>query len=217
MIVSLPAATPDLSEQRKLAVLSSFGRRIFNLRRCLVAVVVVLGVLLIPRTTVLPDLGPLARQIVVMVGTFALLAGVALRIWASLYIGGHKNQTVVHQGPYGIVRNPLYLGNFLTVIGVVTLSGSLLLAGLALPVIAIVIWLTIASEEDNLDRKFGTAYAAYRAEVPRFVPRIRDIRRFLGDETPNLVSHRNFGRELGRGATAVGLGVLAFLLGNLSI
>ena len=39
--------------------------------------------------------------------------GGALRLWATLYVGGRKGRVVVCEGPYSLCRNPLYLGTFL--------------------------------------------------------------------------------------------------------
>ena len=78
------------------AVRRRVGRLVLELRHKLVAIIVCLGALLVPRTTLLPGLGPLTGETVAMLGTYILVAGGALRFWASLYIGGHKNQWVVH-------------------------------------------------------------------------------------------------------------------------
>ena len=47
-----------------------------------------------------------------------LAAGVSLRLWSTLHIGGHKRQRVVMDGPYSICRNPLYLFSLLATLGV---------------------------------------------------------------------------------------------------
>ncbi len=42
-------------------------------------------------------------------GIFLVIFGVLGRFWSILYIGGHKNLTVIQSGPYSICRHPLYL------------------------------------------------------------------------------------------------------------
>jgi protein-S-isoprenylcysteine O-methyltransferase Ste14 len=84
-------------------------------------------------------------------------------------IEGHK---LVTQGPYGIVRNPIYLGMF----------GMLLATGLAVSrwwvlCFAITLFLIgsavrIRSEEKLLQATFGSEFEAYKHHVPAMLPRI---------------------------------------------
>ncbi|HEY9212134.1 MAG TPA: isoprenylcysteine carboxylmethyltransferase family protein, partial [Ancylobacter sp.] len=41
-------------------------------------------------------------------GLCLIMAAVIGRLWATLYIGGRKNASLVTAGPYSITRNPLY-------------------------------------------------------------------------------------------------------------
>src|SRR5947207_2150332 len=41
------------------------------------------------------------------------VAGIALRLWATLCIGGRKTHQLVDEGPYSLCRNPLYVGTFM--------------------------------------------------------------------------------------------------------
>lgn len=77
-------------------------------------------------------------------------------------------------GMYSIVRHPLYLGNFLIVLGISLFSRSW-----ALPIIISlasmlhyerVIW----HEEKYLERKFGDEFRAWAARVPIIIPRFRN-------------------------------------------
>lgn len=205
MILRQPPPAPSLS------------RRVFMARHWLVGGVTCLGALLIPATSRSASLDPAAGELIAMLGTTLIMAGFMLRAWAALYIGGHKNRSIVQDGPYALTRNPLYLGNLVAAAGIVLLSGSPVVAALALPATFLVFLLTIRSEEANLASRFGTAFTAYCAAVPMLVPRSGAIRAFLGEAGPKIISHRNLERELWRGATAVGLGLLAFVLGNLPV
>lgn len=198
----------------KLTIEPTFSRRVFAARHGLVAALVGFGALLIPSTTLLSGLDPAVGELVAMAGMTLVIAGATVRTWAGLYIGGRKNQDVVRDGPYALARNPLYLGNLLAATGIVLLSGSLVVAALALPAIFLVFLFTIRSEEAKLSGKFGSAFTSYRASVPMFIPRPSAICRFLEDDSPKVISHRNVARELRRGAIVVGLGLLAFVLGN---
>lgn len=102
---------------------------------------------------------------------FALLAAATLwRIWCHLFIAGTKNGELSTAGPYSVVRNPLYIGNLLGIVGF----------GFAVeqPVLALLLGLVfglfypsvVAREERDLLRIFGERYAVYRAAVPRWLP-----------------------------------------------
>jgi protein-S-isoprenylcysteine O-methyltransferase Ste14 len=86
-----------------------------------------------------------------------------------------RNHTLVTDGPYRLVRHPLYLSGFILAAGywLLTASWLVLLGGcLTLAVIS----LRTVREEANLVRRFGAEYEAYRARTGRFFPRIRSAR-----------------------------------------
>ncbi len=78
---------------------------------------------------------------------------------------------LVTVGPYRWVRNPIYIGALLVVLGEAWLFRSpplLVYAGAA----AICFHLFVLSyEEPTLHRTFGDTYAAYMRAVPRWIPR----------------------------------------------
>jgi protein-S-isoprenylcysteine O-methyltransferase Ste14 len=77
------------------------------------------------------------------------------------------------RGPYRHVRNPMISGVFAVLLGEAALLGSLpLLAWAAAFAAANTIWMPLV-EEPGLVRRFGADYEAYRANVPRWVPRLR--------------------------------------------
>jgi protein-S-isoprenylcysteine O-methyltransferase Ste14 len=113
------------------------------------------------------------------------LAGEALRCWAVGYSGVTTRAdrvtapALTTAGPYAYVRNPLYLGNFLTALGftlaftgavspktraALTLGG----LGMMLGVYAAIVPL----EEAYLRATFGAAFDEYVARVPRLLPRL---------------------------------------------
>lgn len=117
-------------------------------------------------------------------GVPVALAGEALRCWAVGYSGvttrGDKviAPALTTAGPYAYVRNPLYVGNFLTALGfVIAFNGAtspgkrsaLTVAGLGtmLAVYAAIVPL----EEAFLRETFGDAFDEYTSRVPRLVPR----------------------------------------------
>jgi protein-S-isoprenylcysteine O-methyltransferase Ste14 len=76
---------------------------------------------------------------------------------------------IVTTGPYGLSRNPGYLGMALVYLGIAVMSSALWVL-LPLPlVLAIVDRGVIAREERYLERKFGSEYLDYRARVRRWI------------------------------------------------
>jgi protein-S-isoprenylcysteine O-methyltransferase Ste14 len=123
-------------------------------------------------------------------GALVTLAGQALRVLviglAYIRRGGVNRaiaaDTLVVDGIFAHVRHPLYVGNFLLLTGLVMIwnapggYAALAVAGLALFSMA-------RAEEVFLARKFGAAFDAYRARVPRFVPNLRGIGATLANFT----------------------------------
>jgi protein-S-isoprenylcysteine O-methyltransferase Ste14 len=75
------------------------------------------------------------------------------------------------------VRNPMYVGLLIAILGQALLFGSL---GLVL--YAVVVWIITASfvrwyEEPTLSHRYGTEYEEYRRNVPAWLPRWRPWKR----------------------------------------
>lgn len=79
---------------------------------------------------------------------------------------------LVVQGPYRYVRNPMYVGVLLTIIGeAIYLEAALLLVYALLAFLTVHTFVTLY-EEPTLQRLFGEAYGRYRRRVGRWVPRL---------------------------------------------
>ena len=83
---------------------------------------------------------------------------------------GHQLKT---NGPYALVRHPMYLGIVLYYIGATLVLQSPLLLALTALVIAPYTAIRIAYEERALRTVFGDRYAAYQREVPPLLPFLR--------------------------------------------
>src|SRR5688572_604913 len=80
---------------------------------------------------------------------------------------------LVVRGPYRHVRNPMISGVLALLLGETALLGSLPLLGWTTAFVVVnAIYLPLF-EEPGLVRRFGADYEAYRANVPRWVPRLR--------------------------------------------
>jgi protein-S-isoprenylcysteine O-methyltransferase Ste14 len=102
------------------------------------------------------------------------LIGIAIvgRLWCTLYIGGRKSAEIVSDGPYSIVRNPLYVFSAIGAAGAGAQTGSVVVALVFGVVTAIAFVVVARREEAFLAEKFGSAFATYRARVPRMLPRL---------------------------------------------
>jgi protein-S-isoprenylcysteine O-methyltransferase Ste14 len=85
-------------------------------------------------------------------------------------------QRLVVSGFNRYVRNPMYFGLLLAILGQALLFGSL-----GLLIYAVAAWLVPAAfvhwyEEPTLSRQFGAEYEAYRRAVPAWWPRLRPVK-----------------------------------------
>ncbi|MBI3994923.1 MAG: isoprenylcysteine carboxylmethyltransferase family protein [Nitrospirae bacterium] len=105
-------------------------------------------------------------------GLVIVLAGEALRIWAA----GHlkKTREVTTTGPYAYVKNPLYLGTLLILIGFCFMARNpyLLLVGLAIFFIYYAPFKK-KREGQRLFEHFGQAWVDYDRAVPDYLPNLR--------------------------------------------
>jgi protein-S-isoprenylcysteine O-methyltransferase Ste14 len=104
------------------------------------------------------------------VGAALILLCILGRTWTALYISGIKRVTLVATGPYSIVRNPLYVFSVIGAAGAGLWTGSVS-TGIVLSAITFGIFhVVILSEEQFLREKFGAEFAAFAADVPRWLP-----------------------------------------------
>lgn len=106
----------------------------------------------------------------VAVGLLLLVTGLATRSWAAGVLHKHKRLTV--NGPYSLVRNPLYFGSFLMMFGFALLIDSWWSAPIILGPVAFIYLVQIRHEEKALFRMFGDEWTKYEASTPRFLPRL---------------------------------------------
>lgn len=122
---------------------------------------------------VLPS--PLRALGIVLAGVGGVVTASCVAVFASRGEGTpfplDAPRKFVATGPYRYVRNPMYVGAILVLIGagLIVLSPSIVLLGFAFWGLTHI--LVLVYEEPVLTARFGEAYVRYRAEVNRWIPR----------------------------------------------
>lgn len=129
------------------------------------------------------------------------------RTYCSAFIGGIKNERVVREGPFSVVRNPLYVFSFIGVVGIGLQSGMFTLLALLVGTFVFYYPQVVAKEEAYLLHKFGEPYQKYLEEVPRWWPRF-----FLWNEPAEIVVRPYFIRHTIMDATVFFLPMACFEL-----
>ena len=75
-------------------------------------------------------------------------------------------------GPYRYVRNPMYIGGLMLLIGFGLYNTSISILCLALLLFALVHLFVLYYEEPTLTREFGSSYQDYLKAVHRWIPRL---------------------------------------------
>jgi hypothetical protein len=88
---------------------------------------------------------------------------------------GHKNITLVKEGPYSLCRNPLYFSSFIAGLGVAFCTHTITIPLLLIVVFLMIYWNTIRQEEAQLREIFGREFNAYCNRTPRFWPSFRNF------------------------------------------
>lgn len=131
-----------------------FGKKLFELRDYTPVPLVLLMLFTAAPTALSATLGMLS-----------IFLGEMIRIQSVAFIGAisrtRKSSTgdnLITEGPFGIIRNPLYVGNFFIVLGVGLYSGKLWLLALAVILFVVQYFYIVSYEESLLLEKFGDEY-----------------------------------------------------------
>ncbi len=129
------------------------------------------------------------KPVVIALGWLMLLIGAALWIrgvfafgfdnLALLYVYFPEDGRIVDSNIYSVVRHPVYAAVLRLIIGLGLLNGNAnALAFVLLAPLGLFGWIRLVEEKELIER-FGQSYLDYRARVPAFWPRLRDIPTFF--------------------------------------
>ena len=112
-----------------------------------------------------------------VLGLIAAFAGVTLALWAirTMQRAGEQpdprvpTQSIVQQGPFARMRNPIYLAFALFNLGVALVLNNLWVAIVIAALMVYVDLIIVRREERALERQFGDAYRDYKQSVRRWL------------------------------------------------
>jgi protein-S-isoprenylcysteine O-methyltransferase Ste14 len=175
--------TTDLPQLRGFAHLVR-EMRYNEVARQSLAVILILVFALMSRATV----------VTAAVGLSLALVGTLVRLYASGFI--LKNKELAQNGPYALVRHPLYTGNILLVIGFAIAGQPLWMVPLSL----LFFWFYYPPAIEYEDRKlkgiFGQAWVDWSARTPALMPRFANVGAMAGGRWTLFNSLRKNGEIL---------------------
>ncbi|MCX5781501.1 MAG: isoprenylcysteine carboxylmethyltransferase family protein [Elusimicrobia bacterium] len=133
----------------------------------------------------------------ISIGLMIMLLGETIRFWGVSIVGVETRVTktgvgatsLITNGPFAYVRNPLYIGNILLYVGACVMSMALFPWLLIATVIGSYVqyYFIIRLEEEYLINKYGDKYKEYSNNVSRFMPKLRPYQDFsYSFEVPNI-------------------------------
>ena len=133
--------------------------------------------------TIAPATSSMLLRALETYGGLALVVIAVLgRLWCAIYIAGRKNFELCVEGPYSIVRHPLYLFPSVGMLGVLLATHRPMVALLAFVMFWAYHAFVVREEEERLGRNFGRVFDEYRTRVPGAWPRLAAF-----NDVPSLV------------------------------
>lgn len=104
------------------------------------------------------------------IGLFWVIIGSLLRSWAAGVI--RKRSVLATEGPYTVVRHPLYLGSFLVALGLAQIMDDMHAILAVLVLLPLIYTYTIRDEEHQLADIFGVTWNNYSRSTGALFPRL---------------------------------------------
>lgn len=111
---------------------------------------------------------------VFLVGFIISALGELIQLWS--FASLKKNRELSTKGPYSIVRNPMYIGRFLLIGGIIFLLKNIWIMSLFVIIYFFYMYNRVKREELLLKVVFGMDYIDYCKRINRFFPSIRHIK-----------------------------------------
>ncbi len=144
-------------------------------------------------------------------GAIVAASGVTFRLWAAGYL--RKDDELAQDGPYALVRHPLYVGNFL-IIGGYLLAAQVTWLIPAAVVFAILYYPPAIHKEDaKLRRKFPEQWASWATRAPALIPTATPSRPFHLTNWSFQQSLKANGEPIIAGLIALGMAAMGLRLG----
>lgn len=118
------------------------------------------------------DLGETGMMIAMILGYALLFVGIGIFMegWRELHRAQKENRLVTDR-LYGVVRHPQYTGLFIALFGEGVVHWPTIFSVVLFPIIVAAYYLLARSEERDVEKEHGDEYRAYRKRVPMFIPR----------------------------------------------
>lgn len=123
--------------------------------------------------------GELGAMIEMLVGYTVVFIGISLLIegWREVYLATQEGRLAT-DGLYALVRHPQYSGIFLAVVGQL-IHWPTIPTLVLFPLIVWAYYRLARREEQQMLDKYGQPYAIYRQQVPMFIPKRENWKRFI--------------------------------------
>ncbi len=143
---------------------------------------------------------PFSFDLQAIAGCLTVLLGLAIRSWSAGTL--NKSREITNVGPYALVRNPLYLGSFLMMIGFCILCRDVLTSLFVAGPLVFLYWQQVRFEEVRLAAMFPTQWTSYMEQTPRFIPVRISRKLWAGWSGEQWLRNREYNAII---ATSVGL------------
>lgn len=151
--------------------------------------VALIGIILFTRTTIENEL---MKIVLDKAGLLLITLGALGRIWTYMYIAGYKITTLVQEGPYSTVRNPLFFFSFLGTVGIALATENIIFMVLIIMLFLIYYPFVILHEEEELKDIHKENFFKYAQNTPRFLPRFSRLTQPIKYEVNAKVFNRIF-------------------------
>lgn len=174
-----PANNPAIGQAR--SPLIAYGNFLFRRRNAVFPIFTIALLALFPPAP--PPFGAADDWPIDLAGVLLVLLGQVLRFavigYAYVKRGGLNRRVyaerLVTEGFFAHSRNPLYLGNLISLIGLFIIHSNPWVLAIGISFFLLAYVAIVAAEEAYLSPRFGPAYAAYCRAVPRWIPRFTGL------------------------------------------